>query len=96
MKLSNNTTLPTLSGWQARSTWAIFFAALVTLCNMFGVDLMVFFTVIGAGSNPEAVIATGERIVSAWQMVAPLVLGLWAWIERRAPNFRLVFWGAGR
>lgn len=95
MMLSNNLTLPTLSALQARSTWAIVTMTAITLANAFGIDLLAFFAAIGAGSSPEEVIETGERVVSAWQSVAPLLLGLWAWIERRAPNYRLVFWGAG-
>ncbi len=92
MKLSNNLSLPTLPLFAARSTWAILIAALITLANMWGIDLLGFLTSIGAGGSPEEVLATGERVIGAWQTVAPLVLGVWAWIERRAPNFRLVFW----
>lgn len=91
--LSNNLSLPTLPALAARSTWALIFAAVITVCNAMGFDLMDFFGQIGAGSTPEEVIATGDRLVSAWQTVAPLLLGLWAWIERLAPNFRLTLLG---
>lgn len=89
MRLSNNISLPNLPLFAARSTWAMVFATLITLCNALGIDVLGFFTSIGAGSTQDEVLATGQKVVSAWQVVAPLVLGFWAWIERRAPNFRL-------
>lgn len=92
--LANNKNLPELPALMARSTWAILLAFAVSFANARGFDLMGFFAEIGAGSTQDQVIATGERAVSAWQFFAPLALGLWAWIERRAPNFRLVFWKA--
>lgn len=90
--LANNTDLPELPALMARSTWAILLAFAVSIANARGFDLMGFFAEIGAGTTQDEVIATGQRAVSAWQIIAPLVLGLWAWIERRAPKFRLVFW----
>lgn len=93
MRLSNNLNLPELSALQARSTWAIVIAAVITVFNALGVDLLAFAAQIGAGSTPEEVIATGDRLVAAWQTVAPLVLGFWAWVERRAPNYRLTLPG---
>jgi hypothetical protein len=97
MMLSNNPNLPDLPAWQARSTWAILLAALITLANFVGFDLLGFTSEVGAGATPDQVIDTGNRLVSAWQIVAPLIFGLWAWVERRAPNYRLVWpWsGAG-
>jgi len=87
--LSNNAALPDLPAWQARSFWAMLLAVVATAANAFGVDLFGFLGQIGAGATPDEVIATGERAISAWQMLAPLVLGIWAWLERRAPNYRL-------
>lgn len=87
--LSNNRDLPELPAWQARSFWAMALAVVATGANALGVDLFGFLGEIGAGATPDEVIATGERAISAWQSLAPLVLGLWAWIERRAPNYRL-------
>lgn len=89
MRLSNNISLPMLPLFAARSTWAMVFATLITVFSALGIDLLGFFTSIGAGSTPDEVLATGQRVVSAWQIVAPLAFGFWAWIERRAPNFRL-------
>lgn len=95
--LSDNQSLPILPVWQARSSWAILLAALITLANFLGFDLLGFAAQIGAGATPDQILDTGNRLVSAWQIVAPLLFGLWAWIERRAPNYRLVWpWsGAG-
>ncbi len=89
--LSNNTTLPTLNGFAARSTWLILVSAVLTILNSLGIDLAGALTEIGIGGTPEQIVASAERVVSAWQIVAPYLLGLWAWIERRAPNFRLVW-----
>lgn len=92
MMLANNTNLPELPTLMARSTWAILLAFAVSVANARGFDLMAFFAEIGAGTTQDEVIATGERAVSAWQLFMPIALATWAWIERRAPNFRLVFW----
>lgn len=89
--LSNNTALPTLNGFAARSTWLIVIAAAVQICTMGGVDLLALLGAMGIGATPEAVVASGEKVVAAWQLVAPIALSVWAWIERRAPNFRLVW-----
>ncbi|MBO4168889.1 hypothetical protein [Cereibacter azotoformans] len=86
--------LPALPIWQARSFYAQILLIVSVALNAFGIDLFRTLGEIGWGSTPEEVIATGDRAVAAWQQIAPLVFGLWAWIERRAPNFRLVWWGA--
>lgn len=91
--LSNNRELPELPAWQARSFWAMVLAVVATSANALGIDLFGFLGEVGAGATPDEVIATGERAISAWQSLAPLVLGLWAWIERRAPNYRLTLFG---
>lgn len=94
MKLANNTGLPPLPAWQARSTIAMALALLVTLCNLVGLDLLGLLADIGAGENADQVLDSAQRVIGAWQQVAPLAFGLWAWAERRAPNFRLVWpWG---
>lgn len=96
-RLSNNVDLPALNGFAARSTWLIVVAAAIQIFNMLGLDLMALLGAMGIGATPEAVVATGERVVAAWQMVAPILLSVWAWIERRAPNFRLTWpWGRRR
>lgn len=96
MKLSNNLALPDLPAWQARSFWLQLLLFLTVLANLFGVDLMAVLGEMGLGAEPDAVLATGERVVNAWQTLAPLLFGLWAWLERRAPNYRLVWpWTLG-
>ncbi|MGZ9811268.1 hypothetical protein ACXN5S_12470 [Pseudoroseicyclus sp. H15] len=90
-KLSNNSELPDLPAWQARSFWAMLLSVVVVLCTLVGFDVLGWLGEIGAGGTEEAVLETGDRVVAAWQLVAPLVLGFWAWIERRAPNYRLVW-----
>jgi hypothetical protein len=89
--LTNNTELPTLNGFAARSTWLMVIAAVVQVCTMLGIDLLAILGAMGFGSTPDAIVASAERVISAWQMIAPLAFSLWAWIERRAPNFRLVW-----
>ena len=87
IKLSNNADLPALAGFAARSTWLILAAAMFTTFSVLGINLGAK----GIGATPEHVVAAGERVVSALQMVAPLVLSIWAWVERRAPSYRLVW-----
>ena len=97
IKLSNNADLPALAGFAARSTWLILAAAMFTTFSVLGVDLGAILGAMGIGAMPEEVVAAGERVDSAWQMVVPLVLSIWAWVERRAPNYRLVWpWSAAR
>ncbi|EGJ20101.1 hypothetical protein RSWS8N_18114 [Cereibacter sphaeroides WS8N] len=96
--LPNNLALPALSLFQARSFYAQILLLLSVLLNALGIDLFAALAEMGLGSSPEEVIATGDRAVAAWQQLAPLAFGIWAWAERRAPNFRLVLpWsGDGR
>jgi hypothetical protein len=93
LRLSNNIDLPELPMWQARSFWAQILLTLAVVLNTMGVDLWAVLREMGLGGSPQQVIATGERAVAAWQQLAPLVLGLWAWLERRAPRYRLVWRG---
>lgn len=87
-----NRALPELPAWRAASFWAQLLLVLSVMFNAVGVDLYAIFASIGAGSTPEEVIATGHRIARLVQELMPLFFGLWAWLERRAPNYRLVFW----
>lgn len=90
--LSNNKDLPQLPAWQAKSFWLTNITVLVALANAQGVDLLSILGDMGLGGTPEAVVDTAQRGVSAVQTLVPFVTGVWAWLERRAPNFRLVFW----
>ena len=87
--LANNKTLPALPAWQARSFWLTLITMAVALANSFGLDLMAVLGDIGLGSSPDAVIDSATRGVSAVQTLIPFITGAWAWVERRAPNFRL-------
>lgn len=89
--LSNNTDLPELNGFAARSTWLILIGVLFAAASAFGLDLGHVLAEMGIGATPEEVLASGERAVSAWQLIAPQLLGIWAWIERRAPRYRLIW-----
>ncbi len=90
--LSNNKSLPPLPAWQARSFWLTLVTAVVALANSLGVDLMGTLGEMGLGSSPDAVIENASRGVGAVQQLIPFATGVWAWAERRAPNFRLTWW----
>ena len=92
MRLANNRDLPELPFWQARSFWAQLLLVLSVLANAAGFDLFGALREMGIGANPDEVMATVTRIGSALQVVSPILFGVWSWLERRAPNFRLVFW----
>lgn len=90
--ISNNLDLPPLPSWQARSFLAQLLLVLAVALNVCGIDLFAALAEMGLGATPDEVLANGERAVSAWQSVAPLVFGVWAWVERQAPRYRLT-WG---
>lgn len=87
--LARNLALPALPFWMARSFYAQLLLVLTVLANTAGIDLMGYFGAMGLGSTHDEVLANGDKFVSAWQQIAPLVFGFWAWIERRAPNHRI-------
>lgn len=89
LALARNLTLPALPFWAARSFYAQLLMVLTVLANAAGIDLMGYFSAMGLGSTHDEVLANGDKFVSAWQQIAPLVFGFWAWIERRAPNYRI-------
>lgn len=92
MRLANNLSLPALPFWQARSFYAqLLLAASVTL-NTMGIDLMGWLAAVGIGMTPDEVV---EKGVSLWQALSPILFGLLAWYERRAPNYRLTLSGGG-
>lgn len=90
--LSNNKALPALPAWKARSFWLTIITAGVALANTMGVDLLGILSEMGLGSSPNAVIDNASRGVGAVQQLIPIATGIWAWVERRAPNFRLTWW----
>lgn len=90
-----NPGLPALPVWRAASFWAQLLLVLSVIANTVGLDLFAVLGDMGLGGTPEEVIATGERAVSAVQQLLPMIFGIWAWIERRAPRYRLTFFGRG-
>lgn len=90
--LANNKKLPELAAWKARSFWLTAVTGAVAVANSQGIDLLGALGEIGLGTTPDAVVDNAVQGVSAVQTLLPFVTGTWAWIERRAPNFRLVFW----
>lgn len=93
LTLPNNTALPPLPVWQARSFYAQLLLMLAVMLNTLGVDLWTVLRDLGLGGSPEEVLATGDRAVAAWQQLSPILFGLWAWLERRAPRYRLMLRG---
>jgi len=69
--------LPTLPFWQARSFWATALTASLTIANALGVD------VLGRLGTDEA------SIMHTVDAVLPVATAMWAWMERRAPNYKL-------
>lgn len=90
-----NKSLPPLPAWQAASFWAQVLLALSVALNAVGIDLFAVLSGMGLGATPEEVVSTGHKVARAVQELLPFVFGVWAWIERKAPTFRLVFWRRG-
>lgn len=63
--LSNNTALPALPAWKARSFWLTVITMLVALASSFGVDLMAIFTDLGLGASPDVIVDNAGKGVSA-------------------------------
>lgn len=88
--LSNNTDLPEISAWKVKSFWLQLLLVATIVLNYLGIDLTKALAEMGLGNSPEEVVATGQRAVNAFQEVfIPIILGVWMWLERRAPKFRL-------
>jgi hypothetical protein len=90
--LSDNQALPERAAWKVKSFWLQVLMVATVLLTYLGVDLMAVLAGMGLGGDPAAVIATGERAVSAVQQLIPIALGIWTWFERRAPKYRLILW----
>lgn len=89
--MSETSPLPPLFAPMARSFWAQLLLFASVALNTAGVDLFGLLADMGLGRTPDEVVANGDRVVSAWQQLAPLIFGVWAWLERKAPKYRLVF-----
>jgi hypothetical protein len=88
--LSNNKDLPEISAWKVKSFWLQLILVATIVLNYLGIDLTAALQEMGLGSTPEEVVATGQRAIGAFQeVILPVLLGIWMWLERRAPKFRL-------
>lgn len=96
LTLSNNTALPALPAWRVKSFWLMLLTVIFTALNATGVDLRASLCDAGLGCTPDQIIDTGSRAVGSVQSLIPILTGIWTWIERRAPKYRLTFWGAGK
>lgn len=92
LKLSNNTALPEASAYGVKSFWLLLITVLITACNAFGFDLAASLCEVGLGCTADDIGAKAERAINLTQQLLPIITAIWLWIERRAPNFRLVFW----
>lgn len=76
-------TVPELPAWHARSFYAQILLIVTVLAQAVGVDVTGWIERLGF---------TGEgQLLDFVVAVMPALFGLWAWLERRAPRFRLVF-----
>ena len=75
--------LPELSVWQARSTYAAIIAGAFIVANGLGFDPDGWLGRYGMSSG---------GLLDAFMVLMPLASGAWAWIERKTPNFQLVWW----
>lgn len=90
MTLSDNRALPEISAWRVKSFWLQLLLIATIALNYLGIDLMAELGEMGLGRTPDEVVATGARAVNAFQeVILPIILGVWMWLERRAPQFRL-------
>lgn len=92
LKLSNNISLPEAPAYGVKSFWLLLVTVLITACNALGFDLAGSFCEVGLGCTADAIGAKAEHAVGLVQQLLPILTSVWLWFERRAPNFRLVFW----
>lgn len=76
--------LPEMPAWHARSFYAMLLASATVICNALGIDFLGFLAGVGLGDSEAEILNTVEVLM-------PLLFALWAWVERRAPSFRLVW-----
>lgn len=79
-----NDSLPPLPAWHARSFYASLLMIATVCAHAFGFDLMAFFARRFGLPDQGAVLDFVDALM-------PIAFALWAWIERRAPHFRLVW-----
>lgn len=92
LKPPNNTLLPETPAYGVKSFWLLLITVLITACNALGFDLAASLCEVGLGCTAEDIGTKAEHAVSLVQQLLPIITAVWLWLERRAPNFRLVFW----
>lgn len=75
--------LPEMPAWHARSTYLTAYAVGVWIAQRFGLDLEPALRDMGLPA---------EAVATALVEVMPYVFLAWAWVERRAPSYKLVWW----
>lgn len=75
--------LPELPVWHARSFYAMLLTVTTIGCNAIGFDFLAFADELGLENEPE--------ILDTVETLAPYIFALWAWLERRAPRYQLVW-----
>lgn len=80
--MSAQSPLPPLPVWHARSFYAQLLLLASVALSFAGFDLSGWLAGFGL---------TEGRVLDAVEAAVPLAFGVWAWLERRAPKFRLVW-----
>ena len=83
MNKLENSPLPEMPTWHARSTYLAAYAVIIPVLKWFGLDLEPTLRDLGL---PAEVIAT--ILVE----MGPPLAAAWFWLERRAPRYKLVWW----
>ena len=76
--MSDQSPLPVLPAWQARSFWITLVAAAAQIATLAHFDLFGFFGVDGQEPLVDAIM----QIVAAGALI-------WAWLERKSPSYQL-------
>lgn len=76
--------LPPLPAWHARSFYAALLLIATVVCNALHIDL-------GDWLASHLGLRDQAAVLDFLMAVMPVAFGLWAWLERRAPDFRLVW-----
>lgn len=70
--------IPEMSGYKARSFWLMFFATVIPIARALGFD-------------PAVVGLDDEALTNLVLLLLPVVLAIWAYIERLYGKHRLIF-----
>lgn len=83
---------PTLPAWHARSFYATLLMIAATVANAQGFDYLAFLGDAGfAACETGGDEACHSQVIDTIELVMPLAFGIWAWAERQAPKFVLVW-----